>query len=206
MADGPTVDQAWNAVMNDVQAIKKGERNQAQGFNFRGVDTVVNAVGPLLRKHGVTVIPTPVDIQFYDYATSRGTAMRNATVKMHYTIRGPGGDTIDGGGAFGEASDAGDKSVSKAQSVAERVFLLQALMIPTDEPDPDSESHERASAPVPTQAQKALQLRGELLTGSQRSEIRAVWQSRGLPGKTAEMSDDEARLALNLLNEKFPAA
>jgi hypothetical protein len=65
---------------------------------------------------------------------------------MVYTVVGPMGDSF-AGSAYGEAADSGDKAVSKAQSVAYRVFLIQALSIPTGEPDPDSESHERAADP-----------------------------------------------------------
>lgn len=201
-----TVVEAWSAVMEDVQAIKKGDRNKQQGFNFRGIDAVMNAVGPVLRKHGVTVVPTAEDIRTSSYETKGGTTMYSAVVKVRFTVHGPDGDTIEGA-TYGEASDAGDKAVSKAHSVAYRTFLLQALTIPTDEPDPDSESHERAA---PTQiamsgAQLALSAAANQLTGAQRSELRSVLVSRGLPGKAADMSDDEATLALTVLNETFAA-
>ena len=42
--------------------------------------------------------------------------------------------------------DSGDKATAKAMSVAFRTALLQALALPTDEPDPDSQSYERSSA------------------------------------------------------------
>jgi len=44
-------------VMEDVGAVRKTERNTHQSFNFRGIDNVVNAVSPALRKHGVVVVP-----------------------------------------------------------------------------------------------------------------------------------------------------
>ncbi|NKU87713.1 hypothetical protein GS884_09095 [Rhodococcus hoagii] len=56
---------------------------------------------------------------------------------------GPAGDSFSGS-AYGEAADAGDKAVSKAQSVAYRTFLLQGLTVPTEERDPDADVHERA--------------------------------------------------------------
>ena len=42
--------------------------------------------------------------------------------------------------------DSGDKATPKAMSVAFRIALLQALALPTDEPDPDSYAYERAEA------------------------------------------------------------
>jgi hypothetical protein len=188
--------------MADVQSIGKNERNKDQGFSFRGIDTVVNAVGPALREHGVLVIPRPVSIQFHDYETKRGTAMRNCVVEMAYTIKGPAGDTIDGGGAYGEASDAGDKSVSKAQSVAYRVFLLEALAIPTDEPDPDLETHERVASPAPSLSvgQAGFAEAANRLDNPQRAALRALLIEKGLPTKAADMSEAEAAQALLVLN------
>lgn len=144
----PTVFEAFSLVMGDVQAIEKKEENTQQHFKFRGIDSTTNAVGPVLRKHGVAIVPKPVSLQSEAYATKTGTQMRNVTVEMQYTVYGPRGDFFVGG-AYGEAADAGDKATSKAQSVAYRTFLLQGLTIPTHNPDPDGDSHERGAAPKP---------------------------------------------------------
>src|SRR5690606_2912843 len=53
------------------------------------------------------------------------------------------------GATYGEALDSGDKATAKAHSVAYRTFLLQALTIPTHEPDPDESSPERSTPPPP---------------------------------------------------------
>jgi hypothetical protein len=50
---------------------------------------------------------------------------------------------------MGEAADAGDKATSKAHSVAYRTCLLQALSIPTHEPDPDAGEQYPANVPDP---------------------------------------------------------
>ncbi|MBF6416910.1 ERF family protein [Nocardia cyriacigeorgica] len=157
----PTVFEAWSAVMGAVQAVEKSERNRDQGFNFRGIDTVVNAVGPVLRDHQVIIIPTVEDITTERYTTSKGAAMKSATVRMRYTVYGPAGDSFSGV-TYGEAADSGDKAVSKAQSVAYRVFLLQGLTIPTNDPDPDTHSHERASLADVVRAAHAANTREEI--------------------------------------------
>ena len=142
MTDTPTVHQALNKVMGDVQAVKKDSKNQAQRFNFRGIDAVMNAVGPALRKHGVTILPEDVDVHRSNGTTANGKQTAEVVVKVTYRVYGPGGDSIHGKVAA-EAMDFGDKAIAKAMSVAYRTFLLQALTIPTDEPDPDGESFER---------------------------------------------------------------
>lgn len=142
-----TVQQAWAAVMAEVRELAKGDRNASQGFNFRGVDAVMNAVGPALRRHGVSVVPTAVTHTAEEVTTSKGARMRNVTVVVSYAINGPAGDTMPGAAA-GEAADSGDKATPKAMSVAYRTFLLQSLTLPTHDTDPDAESYERGAAPA----------------------------------------------------------
>ena len=138
--------QAMNAIMKEVGAIAKKDKNTSQGFNFRGIDSVVNAVSPALQKHGVIVVPSVED---YEYATveigRNRTAMGHVKVKVTYTFIGSSGDSIKAT-VVGEAMDSGDKATAKAMSVAFRTALLQALSLPTDEPDPDATSYERSSA------------------------------------------------------------
>jgi hypothetical protein len=136
--------QALNEIMKAVGAIAKTDRNNAQGFNFRGIDSVVNAVSPQLQKFGVVVVPT---VEEYDYASveigKNRTVMGHVKVKVTYTFIGAGGDAIKAT-VVGEAMDSGDKATAKAMSVAFRTALLQSLSLPTDDIDPDAQSYERS--------------------------------------------------------------
>lgn len=149
----PTIVQALAAVMEEVQAVGKEGRNTQQNYNFRGIDAVVNAVGPAFRRHGVVCVPVEAGYDSENYTTKNGAHMRSVTVRVTFRFYGPAGDYIEAQ-ALGESADAGDKAVPKAHSVAYRTMLLQALCIPTNEPDPDSESHERAE-PVRQDAPRA---------------------------------------------------
>lgn len=144
----PSVHEAWAAVMGDVQAVRKEDRNEQQRFFFRGIDAVMNAVGPALRRHGVICVPVRIDPQWRDATTTRDKAARECLVTVTYRVTGPAGDSFEGS-APGESLDSGDKATAKAMSVAYRTFLLQALTIPTDEPDPDESVYERAHRPPP---------------------------------------------------------
>ena len=143
-----TIAQALNEVMKQVGAVKKNDRNASQGFNFRGIDAVVNAVSPALQKYGVIVVPSVED---YEYASveigKNRTVMGHVKVKVTYTFIGAGGDAIKAT-VVGEAMDSGDKATAKAMSVAFRTALLQTLSLPTDEADPDSQSYERSEKVV----------------------------------------------------------
>lgn len=146
MTGTPSIYAALGAVMKDVGAVKKGERNDVQRYLFRGVDAVVNAVYPALVAHGVTVQP---NVRSFDYGTvevgqgEKRKPMGHARVVVEYTFTAEDGSAVTTSAA-GEAMDSGDKATPKAMSVALRTALLQSLMLPTDDPEPDAQTYERA--------------------------------------------------------------
>lgn len=154
-AEQVPVHVAWARVMADVQSISKSDqRNDAGGrYSFRGVDRVVNAVGPALRRHGVLVLPTKIVSKEYgESRTSGGKTMQECTVTVQWTVIGPGGDMLPFPlESAGEATDTQDKSTAKAISVAQRVLFLTSLQIPTQDPETDR-GHERGERPLPRAA------------------------------------------------------
>lgn len=134
---------ALSRVMEDVRAVEKNDRNNDQNYSFRGIDAVMNAVGPALRTHGVVIMPMCEQANYRDVLTSRGKPSRECTVIVRYRFYGPKGDFIEAV-TPGESMDFGDKGAPKAMSVAYRTVLLQALCLPTHEPEPDAASYERA--------------------------------------------------------------
>lgn len=138
------VTQALAAVMAEVRGVGKDGFHDAPGakFKFRGIDAIVNAVGPAMRNHGVIVTPQLVDVTRRDVSTSQGKASRETCVIVKYIFTGPDGTTLETI-VPGEAMDSADKGTAKAMSVAFRIALLQALCLPTDDADPDSHHYER---------------------------------------------------------------
>lgn len=137
MTEPLSIIQSLSAVMQDVRSVDKREKNQQQNFNFRGVDRVMNAVGPILRKHRVVVMPHLDSERIETFETGKGSKMFRSVVTVTYRFHGPAGDFLDAT-VPGEASDSLDKATSKAMSVAYRTALIQALTLPTGDPDPDS--------------------------------------------------------------------
>lgn len=134
----PTIVQALSLAMQDVRKVGKGDRNQTQNFNFRGVDRVMNAVGPIFRKHQIVCLPNRiVSERIEPFETGKGSKMYRSVITVEYRFHGPAGDFLDAQ-VVGEASDSLDKATSKAMSVAYRTALIQALTLPTGDPDPDS--------------------------------------------------------------------
>lgn len=129
------------AVMESVQGIAKRDRNSAQGFNFRGIDAVVNKVGPALRDAGGFILPEVKEVHHSTALTAKGSAINVCNMTVQFGIYGLDGEPIVGS-CHGSAMDSGDKAAAKAHSIALRTFLLQVLALPTDEPDPDSFTYE----------------------------------------------------------------
>lgn len=169
---------AWSAVMADVQWVGKvNKRADAGGrYDFRGIDAVLNAVGPALRKHGVVVMPIKVEPEYTIIATKAGVDMNYCRATVTYRIFGPDGDPVPVDGvSLGEAFDTGDKAGTKAQSVALRTFYINALAIPTNRPELDPEygvQHEIAGPKPPTAEEYFAELTGARITLPRCRQIR----------------------------------
>jgi hypothetical protein len=135
--------EAVTAVMSEVGAVAKDGVNQHQKFRFRGIDAVVNAMSPAMRKHGLTVFPSKVEHRPGTMQLSGGKTATSPVVVVDYTFVGPEGDSFTSQ-VVAEAFDQGDKATAKAMSVALRTCLLQTFMLPTDDADPDEHTYERA--------------------------------------------------------------
>jgi hypothetical protein len=169
-----TANEIILAVMQDVQAVGKNDRNQSQGFNFRGIDAVVNKVGPALRKAGGFIAPSVNRIDYSTAPTKNGGVANIARVDVTYTVYGSDSSTVSGN-VVAEAFDSGDKATAKAMSVAYRTFLLQLLCLPTDEPDPDTFSYETAQV-IPAATAAALTDWAEVIkSATTELELKNAW-------------------------------
>jgi hypothetical protein len=168
--DPPNLAQRLIAVKREIGAVGKAERNSAQGFNFRGIDAVLNAVSPALIKHGVVVYPRLVGLDKGTATTSKGSIMNTVVVTVEYVFTDGEDEIVTC--APGEAFDSGDKCVAKAMSVAYRTALIQALSLPTDEPDPDHEVYDAQPVERFVLTSDAMD---ELLGATTKQQVRALW-------------------------------
>ncbi|WP_459175772.1 ERF family protein [Ewingella americana] len=124
--------------------ISKDSRNQQQGFQFRGIDAVYNALSPALVKNGLVILPRITERTVSERATQRGGVLFYVVVKAEFDFVA----TEDGSKhtviTFGEAMDSGDKATNKAMSIAYKYAAFQAFCIPTEETaqDADAAAHQ----------------------------------------------------------------
>ena len=156
-------------VMRSVDHVGKNDVNKHQHFSFRGIDGVLNAVGPALREHNVVVYPRLHDVAYEEVKTSGGKASTACRVVVDYVFASADGSSVETRVAA-ESWDTGDKAMPKAMSVAMRTALIQALALPTDEPDPDSFTYTREAAD-----EKNERLAAKIEAAGTVDELRALW-------------------------------
>lgn len=141
--------QAINAVQADLarDGITKDKRNQQQGYNFRGIDDVYNALSPLLAKHGLCILPRILARECVERQTQKGGTLFYVTVEAEFDFVASEDGSKHTVRTYGEAMDSADKATNKAMSAAYKYAAFQAFAIPT-EGDNDADAHTPNPAPV----------------------------------------------------------
>lgn len=138
-------------VMRAVGAVGKNKKNQGQGFMFRGIDDMYNALHDPMCHAEIFATPEVLEIQREDRTSGKGGALIYTTLKVRHRFYASDGSFVDVT-TVGEAMDSGDKSANKAMSAAYKYALMELFCIPTEETfDTEYESHDVA----PTQARAA---------------------------------------------------
>lgn len=130
------------SVMSDIGAVGKNSKNAQQGFMFRGIDAVMNALAPALIKNKVFIVPEILEQTREERQTRNGSSLIYSICKIKYTFYAEDGSNITAT-VIGEGMDSGDKATNKAMSIAFKYACFQTFCIPTEEMvDPDAECHE----------------------------------------------------------------
>jgi hypothetical protein len=147
----PHVYTAISAVMANLakNGISKERRNDSQGYAFRGIDDVYNALAPALSEHGLCILPQVKGRSVTEKVNSRGNTLFYVCVDVDFafvSIKDGSHHTVS---VSGEAMDSGDKATNKAMSAAYKYACIQAFCIPTEgDNDADSSTHTIAPATV----------------------------------------------------------
>jgi hypothetical protein len=152
MSETRTLVKKLAAVMAAVTHVPKGGTNGSQGYKFaRDVD-VLASVRLELAKRNVILTNTAEETSRMMVETRSGAKMQSVSVKMTFTAHdGDSGEVLPFSVGLGEAMDAGDKSVYKAETGATKYGILKGFLIPTGEdPEADEETDRAVSAPAAT--------------------------------------------------------
>lgn len=135
--------KAMHAVMSEVGAIEKGRTNPQQGYKFRGIDDVYNALAPMLARNGLCILPRCTERTVVERTNAKGTALFYVTVRAEFDFVAAEDGSKHTVVTYGEAMDSGDKATNKAMSAAYKYACMQAFSIPTaGDNDADATTHE----------------------------------------------------------------
>lgn len=195
--EGKKIYQAIVNVMGELGAIGKEKKNQQQGFMYRGVDDVMNALQPLLKKHGVFIVPEVLEHTREERSTKSGGTLIYSIMKIrHHFFAEDGSEVVST--TIGEGMDSADKSSNKAMAIAFKYACFQVFCIPTEGmDDPDGETPPNSNKKQPD---------GETPPSGNSNPIKitkkALCDKYGLPAFEKEIAIYERRLG-NVPFEKW---
>lgn len=149
MSEPMKVYAAIAAVMSELSAegIGKDRRNQQQGYSFRGIDDVYNALSPILSRHNLCMLPRILSREVVERQTAGNPPkpLFYVTVEAEFDFVCADDGSRHTIRTYGEAMDMADKATNKAMSAAYKYAAMMAFAIPTEgENDADATTHEVA--------------------------------------------------------------
>ena len=133
------------------QGISKGRSNQQQGYKFRGIDDVLNALSAALVAAGLVILPRCTDRVVVERTTAKGGALFNVTCRVEFDLVSTEDGSVHTVCTYGEAMDSADKATNKAMSAAYKYLALLVFCIPTEasaDTDADFSTHDIAPVAV----------------------------------------------------------
>ena len=131
------------------EGISKDRKNEAQGYKFRGIDDVYNALAPFLAGAKLCILPNVQERVVVERVNAKGTILLYVTVKVDFAFVSAEDGSEHHVVTYGEAMDSGDKATNKAMSAAYKYAAMQAFCIPTEgDNDADSTTHTLAKPTI----------------------------------------------------------
>lgn len=192
--------QAICAVQADLaqRGIGKDRRNQQQGYNFRGIDDVFNALAPVLAKHKLTVIPRMLRRDCVERTNAKGTALFYVTIEAEFDFVSAEDGSKHTAKTYGEAMDSGDKATNKAMSAAYKYAAFLTFAIPTEgTPDADADPQHDVR-PEPN-----AELVARFNACNSMDELAALWKS--ITPAERKIAANEKERRKSELAEELPA-
>ncbi len=123
--------------------ITKSRNNAQQGYKFRGIDDVYNALAPMLVDAKLVILPKLLSREVTERVTQKGGTLFYVVVSSEFRfVSAVDGSDVIVGPFLGEAMDSGDKATNKAMSAAYKYMAMQTFCIPTEgDNDADAQTH-----------------------------------------------------------------
>jgi hypothetical protein len=112
--------------------ISKDRKNEQQGYKFRGIDDVYNALSSLLAESKLVILPRVLNRSVTERVTQKGGVLFYVVCEVDFDFV----SAVDGSKhtvhVIGEAMDSGDKATNKSMSAAYKYACMEVFCIPTE--------------------------------------------------------------------------
>jgi hypothetical protein len=173
----PKVYAAIAKVMSDVgkAGITKDKKNEQQGYKFRGIDDVYNALSGFLSAAGLCILPRVLKREVTERTTKNGGVLFYVVLDVEFDLVCAEDGSRHTVSVVGEAMDSGDKATNKAMSAAYKYACMEVFCIPTEgDNDADAKTHDVAAKEVPEDCWIVL---GDAAKAGEK-ELRRVWKDQ----------------------------
>jgi hypothetical protein len=131
------------------KGVPKRQRNATDGYAFRGIDDVYNALSRALSKHRLCILPQILERIVTERRGAGSEVLCHVTIRAAFTfvaVEDGSSHTVE---IYGEALDSSDKATAKAMSAAYKYACFQTFCIPTEgDNDADARSPRPKAAPT----------------------------------------------------------
>lgn len=192
-SDAATVYELIAAVSAEIAqtGISKDRKNAQQGYSFRGIDDVYNALAPMLAKHKLVILPRILSRECVERTSKSGSAQFFVTVEAEFDfVAAQNPESRHTVRTYGEAQDSADKATNKAMSAAYKYAAFQTFCIPT-EGDNDADAHTpEPSAPKPPEGFDDWLTDLEAVADNGTDALKAAW-SKSHPSMRKFLTDTQ---------------
>lgn len=126
----PLIFSKMVAIMQSIGTIGKAQKNTFHNYQYRGIDDIYNALGPIMSEAGVFMTSDILDHTTQTLVNAKGEQYQDHAIVIEYTFWATDGSHISTV-VVGEGADKGDKAVYKALAGAHKYALLQTFIVPT---------------------------------------------------------------------------
>lgn len=181
------------------EGISKSRNNQQQGYKFRGIDDVYNALAPILAQHELVILPRVLAREVTERTTAKGGVLFYVTVEVEFDFVAASDGSKHTIKTFGEAMDSADKATNKAMSAAYKYACMQAFCIPTEgDNDADATTHEIAPRQPRQQREEGPEPDAEII-----AQMNAAKDVAALAKVMNSLPQDQKRLYTGHFNHRM---
>lgn len=182
--------------------IGKTKRNTQQGFAYRGVDDVMQALAAALPKCGLVMLPRVTNRTERAAPSKSGGTIYTVILDVEWDLVSTVDGTLHTIVVQGESMDSGDKATNKALSAAYKYACVLAFSIPLEGiEDADAHSPEAGAAPaaVPVTCAHSDWVWGVEALGFRVEHAEAFVVAKGRPSPV-DMTPEQRRAVLDYLS------